>query len=116
MVFTGISRSFSTRNEAQYDTIGAFWDELAAIHGIENLRGLGYGWTEDTICYAIGLKSGSIDGANLTITLPDSGWLCRAGRTDQLGQMYDEIYQDGPLLFEIETFFPDGSCVVQYCR
>ena len=43
MLFKGIGRTFSTENDQQYETIGAFWDELAAKYGRENLQGLGYG-------------------------------------------------------------------------
>ena len=42
MEFKGISRTFSTVGEKQYETIGAFWDEMSGIYGRENLRGLGY--------------------------------------------------------------------------
>ena len=42
MKFVGIRRVFSTENEEQYVTIGAFWDELSDIYGRENLMGLGY--------------------------------------------------------------------------
>ena len=31
MLFRGIGRTFSTENDQQYETIGAFWDELAAL-------------------------------------------------------------------------------------
>ena len=64
MVFNGISKTFSTENNRQYETIGAFWDELSAIYGRENLRGLGYNWTSDTIEYVIGLRQGEIAGSN----------------------------------------------------
>ena len=56
MKFIGISRVFSTINNEQYKTIGTFWDELSEEYGMENLRGLGYNWTDDTIEYVIGLK------------------------------------------------------------
>ena len=49
MVFNGISKVFSTKDNRQYETIGAFWDELSKEYGRENLRGLGYNWTTDTI-------------------------------------------------------------------
>ena len=75
MKFTGISRTFSTENEKQYDTIGAFWEEMSGKYGIENLRGLGYNWTERSIEYVIGLKEGIIEGANCVVELPDSGWI-----------------------------------------
>ncbi len=44
MLFKGSGRTFSTENDQQYETIGAFWDELAAKYGRANLQGLGYGW------------------------------------------------------------------------
>ena len=37
MKFIGISRVFSTINNEQYKTIGAFWDELSEKYGMENL-------------------------------------------------------------------------------
>ena len=64
MLFRGIGRTFSTENDRQFETIGAFWDELAAKYGRANLQGLGYGWTEESIEYVIGLIDGKIDGAN----------------------------------------------------
>lgn len=42
MKFVGIRRVFSTENEEQYVTIGAFCDELSDIYGRENLTGFGY--------------------------------------------------------------------------
>ena len=40
MIFEGISKTFSTEEDKQYETIGAFWDELSAKYGRENLCGL----------------------------------------------------------------------------
>lgn len=37
MTFNGISRVFSTENDDQYNTIGAFWDEMAYKYGRSNL-------------------------------------------------------------------------------
>lgn len=31
MVFIGISKVFSTKDNRQYETIGAFWDELSKL-------------------------------------------------------------------------------------
>ena len=31
-------------------------------------------------------------------------------------ELYDEIYKNGALTFEIETFFEDGSCQIWYYR
>ena len=116
MIFRGIGRTFSTVGEEQYNTIGAFWDELTALYGLENLRGLGYGWTQTTIEYVIGLKDGVIDSADREIELPDEGWTIYKGRTDRLSQIYDEIYRDGRLKYEIETFTEDGDCEILYTR
>ena len=116
MIFNGISRVFKLTNEQQYDTIGQFWDEMALIYGLENLRGLGYKWEKDEISYAIGLKNGDIEGYNLSILLPDDGWITAIGETDRLKELYDEIYKEGALTFEIETFFEDGRCQIWYYR
>ena len=40
MTFIGISRTFSLIGEDQYNTIGAFWDEMSDIYGLESLEGL----------------------------------------------------------------------------
>ena len=116
MIFKGISKTFSLKNEDQYNTIGKFWDELSLRYGLENLVGLGYKWEGGVIYYAIGLKAGEIDGANLTVELPDDGWEVRAGLTDQLKEMYDDIYRDGALSLELETFTDDGKCRIRYIR
>ena len=116
MVFEGIGRTFSTRNEQQYEAIGAFWDELSAKYGRENLWGLGYGWTEHSIEYVIGLKNGKIDGANRAVELPDDGWISVGGRTERLGQIYGEIYRGGRLKYEIECFTDEGDCEIRFLR
>ena len=116
MVFTGISRVFSTENENQYETIGAFWDGLSQRYGLENLRGLGYNWTENSIEYVIGPKDGIMDQADCEVILPDDGWTTVRGKTAGLSQIYDRIYEDGSLTYEIETFTEDGGCEIQYWR
>lgn len=116
MIFEGITRDFSLAGQQQYETIGQFWDEMADKYGLENLQGLGYGWQNGVISYAIGLKEGCIDGCNATITVPDDGWVKVLGKTDDLKQIYNEIYKYGALKFEIETFYDDGSCEILYYR
>lgn len=116
MRFTGISRVFSTENDMQYGTIGAFWDEMAGKYGLENLRGLGYNWTENSIEYVIGLKEGTVDRANCEAELPDGGWTAVRGKTADLAQIYSRIYEDGSLTYEIETFTEAGDCEILYCR
>lgn len=116
MLFIGISRDFPLENEEQYNTIGAFWDEMSELYGMENIQGLGYKWENGMISYAIGLKDGAIAGANLKLELPDNGWTVVKGRTDDLKKIYDEIYRSGRLKMEIEEFTYDGSCVIKYLR
>ena len=116
MIFRGITKSFCLIGEKQYETIGAFWDEMAKKYGLENLRGLGYLWHKGVIHYAIGLKCGDIDGHNFELTLPDEGWTEAVGRTDDLKELYDSIYRSGALKYEIEYFFDDGHCEIKYIR
>ena len=116
MLFKGITKSFSLVGEEQYNTIGAFWDELSEKYGLENLVGLGHAWHGTTIDYAIGLKNGTIDDCNLCIDLPDDGWKRADGETEHLKSLYDDIYKNGALTYEIETFFEGGSCTVLYYR
>ena len=49
MIFIGISREFSLKDEDQYNTIGAFWDEMSLIYGLENLQG--FVTVQDIIVY-----------------------------------------------------------------
>lgn len=116
MKFIGVSRVFSTENDGQYNTIGAFWDELSERYGLENLRGLGYNWTENTIEYVIGLKEGTIDRADCEAELPDTGWVTVKGKTAELDRIYGRIYEEGRLTYEIETFTEDGECEISYFR
>lgn len=115
MRFIGTRRTFSTVGDGQYETIGAFWEEMSARYGRENLMGLGCGWTETSIDYVMALKKGIIDGANYEIELPEE-WTVVQGRTENLAEIYDEIYRDGPLLYEIEEFDDSGNCRIRYCR
>ena len=116
MLFRGIGRTFSTENDQQYETIGAFWDEMAAKYGRANLQGLGYGWTARSIEYVIGLIHGEIDTADRAVKLPETGWVSVQGRTEDLGMIYEKIYREGRLRFEIERFTDSGDCEIMYCR
>ena len=115
MKFIGIRKVFSTKNEEQYSTIGAFWDEMSAIYGRENLMGLGCNWTSDSIEYVMALKNGIIEGADYEIELPNE-WKTVRGRTEELGKIYGDIYKDRVLLYEIEEFDDEGNCQIRYCR
>ena len=116
MIFKGISKEFSLTNEDQYNTIGDFWDEMASLYGLESLQGLGYKWEDNKIFYAIGLKVGDIQNYNLCMELPDTNWTLVNGKTDDLKDIYDEIYRSGSLKYEIETFSERGECEIKYYR
>lgn len=120
VLFRGYGRTFSTVNDMQYDEIGGFWDDMAAIYGVENLRGLGYNWTEHTIDYVIGLKNNAdMDACGLAwreIVIPDSGWREYRGATAELDKLYALIYREGRLTYEIEEFFADGACAISITR
>lgn len=116
MYFYGIKKVFSTKGSEQYNAIGAFWDEMAQKYGISNLRGLGYNWQEDSIEYVIGLIDGIIDDYNCVEELPDTGWINIKGETNKLDKLYDDIYKDGRLDYEIEKFNEDGTCEISYYR
>ena len=116
MLFKGIGRIFSTENDRQFETIGAFWDELAAQYGRANLQGLGYGWTDRSIEYVVGLIDGEITGADRAVELPDTGWVAVRGKSADLGKIYEKIYQEGRLEYEIERFTDSGDCEIMYCR
>jgi predicted transcriptional regulator YdeE len=83
---------------------------------LENLQGLGYKWDGNTISYAIGLKNEDIQEYNLSIELPVSGWITVEGETDHLKEIYEEIYKEGQLKYEIETFYENGKCQIKYYR
>ena len=114
--FYGISRVFSIQNEDQYRTIGAFWDEMSSKYGLENLRGLGYLWTGESMSYAIGLKEGIIEDYDVEIPIPAGEWKKVKGKTSELPQIYSRIYEDGNLTFEIEEFTSDGECEISFYR
>ncbi|MCM1567824.1 MAG: GNAT family N-acetyltransferase [Roseburia sp.] len=130
MVFQGISCKFSTKNEEQYRTIGELWDFCAELYGREKLRGLGYNWTPESIEYVIGLDASEKpkllniqniqkkypDARYKEVLLPDRGWQEYTGRTDRLGELYEEIYKEGAPAYEIESFYEDGSCKLLICR
>lgn len=47
--------------------------------------------------------------------LPDE-WGLVSGKTENLGDIYNEIYKEGPLLYEIEEFDNKGNCKIRYYR
>jgi hypothetical protein len=50
------------------------------------------------------------------VILPNSGWIAVKGKTAELDMIYQEIYADGVLTYEIETFTDEGECEILYYR
>ena len=101
MLFVGISRAFSLLAEGQYNTIGAFWDEMSELYGMENLHGLGYKWENGKIYYAIGLKDAEIEHSNFRVELPDDKWETVEGNYVSIAEFfYVELHigNDGHLI------------------
>ena len=48
--------------------------------------------------------------------LPDTGWEMVRGQTANLGKIYEMIYQEGRLKYEIERFTDSGDCEMMYYR
>ena len=96
MIFRGVGRRFDTGNNRQYEEIGRFWDSMAEKYGQENLCGLGWDWTQDSLMYAIGTL-GEADNfcwddiKIVEILLPETGWQHWCGKTAQLDKLYGQI-------------------------
>jgi hypothetical protein len=124
MTFKGVSKVFSTNNCEQYKTISEFWDKLSKVYGMENLRGLGFNWTENTTEYVLGLKSNEKFDFNFLeegyvwkeIELPRAGWRKYCGLTNKLSSLYEDIYLEGKLSYEIEEFYNNGICEISINR
>lgn len=128
MKFYGISMIFPTENNQQYNEIGNYWDYFSNIIGRENLKGLGLNWGKNSLEYIIGdidkkinfnleeIRKEYPNSQYKEIPLPKNNWITYHGRTEQLSNMYNEIYKDGNLTYEIETFNEDGSCCVKIYR
>lgn len=126
MVFKGYQMTFSTEGNKQYETIGNLWDKFASVYGIENIRGLGFNWSSTTIDYCFGFVEDlsveeyveRLEVVNTfaekpfrfnTIELPDENWVNFKGETEKLDVLYDRVYKDGQLDFEIERFDSNGK-------
>lgn len=124
MKFYGISKRFSFVGNKQYEDIVKYWDYFSLIYGIENIKGLGLNWDSESLEYIIGnidekldfdlnkIKSIYSDCIYKEVDLPDDDWKSYFGKTNDLANMYDEIYKDGSLVYEIEVFKENGDCEI----
>jgi GrpB-like predicted nucleotidyltransferase (UPF0157 family)/nitroreductase len=128
MIFKGIEIRFICKNNEQYETIGAFWDYMKRIFPDKQLRGLGYNWSDDCLSYVIGDYNQTLifntkeitqqypSAKYMEIMLPDDGWQTYSCRIEKLGYLYEEIYKDGALDYEIEEIHANGDCKISIIR
>jgi predicted transcriptional regulator YdeE len=128
MTFKGIQIRFDCAGNQQYEAIGGFWDCMTGLYPGCALKGVGYNWSNDCLDYAIGgfgdethydetaLRERFPNAKYMEIQLPDSGWQVFHCELDRLSDLYNEIYKDGALLYEIEEIQPNGHCVISIIR
>jgi len=124
---------FDCAHGEQYESIGNFWDFMRKTFTTCKLEGLGFNWKDDTLEYVIGsskdLQIETVLKEKIfyvtkqypkalikSIDIPNNNWKKYSDRTERLGKLYADIYKDGVLDYEIETFFDDGTCSVEIHR
>jgi predicted transcriptional regulator YdeE len=128
MKFNGIQVRFNCENNEQYENIGLFWEYMTHEFKQFKLQGVGYNWYNNSFDYIIGNCNKNIDfsiakinkrfpsAKQIEINLPDEGWQIYYCKLEELGKIYDEIYKDGPLDYEIEEFDSNGNCKISILR
>jgi predicted transcriptional regulator YdeE len=128
MKFHGVRIRFDCIDNKQFEAIGAFWNFMSGLFPREQLRGLGLNWMNDSFDYVIGDFEGRFDyslpiirqtypaAQTVVVPLPDDGWITYAGKTDNIAQIYEDIYRDGVLNYEIEAFDREGNCKIAILR
>ena len=128
MKFTGVLRRFDCSNNKQFNDIGEFLDLMSKIIDKNEIKGLGFNWQNNHLDYIIGdLKEEfnySIDiilktyptSKIVTVDLPDNGWKIYQGKLKDIKNIYEKIYRDGPLDYEIEEIDTKGNFKVSILR
>jgi hypothetical protein len=92
------------------------------------LKGVGYNWSNESFDYIIGdftsmrkydmpmITACYPDAEYAEINLPDEGWVIYHSKRNELSKLYEEIYIDGALEYEIEEFYPNGDCTISIIR
>ena len=129
MIFKGVSRVFPLKDNEMYKGISEFWETMERYFYLDKLIGLGLNWTEDSMEYIIGFTDNSMrkkdterikkiypDAEYKVVLLPKRGWREYKGNTADIQNMYDAIWKDGNLTYELETFTDDGKCTLRINR
>lgn len=128
MRFHGVLIRFDCTDNKQYDAIGRYWDFMAKLFPKDKLKGLGFNWSSNSFDYVIGDNEGEFDyslpivyqtypaSKKVVIELPDDGWITYIGKLENIKNIYDAIYRDGTLDYEIEEFDTFGNCKISIFR
>lgn len=126
--FQGVLVRFDCTDGKQYKAIGEFWDFMSGLFPKEQLKGLGLNWMNDSFDYVIGDFEGRFDyslpmicqayptSENVVVSLPDDGWITYTGKLENIARIYETIYRDGVLDYEIEAFDTEGNCRISILR
>ena len=128
MIFKGVKIRFDCKNNQQFTGIGEFWKHMRDLYPNDSLKGVGCNWDNDCLDYIIGdfvtarnyNMCATIEcypnAEYVEIDLPDKGWQIYHCRINELASLYDEIYKDGALDYEIEEIDAYGNCKISILR
>ncbi|HHU71637.1 MAG TPA: hypothetical protein GXZ21_06325 [Clostridiales bacterium] len=128
MQINGIKVRFDCTDNKQFDAIGEFWSFMSCLYPKEELKGLGFNWADNSFDYVIGDFEGKFDysfdiirqtysaAENVVIELPNHGWKVYLGKIEDIAKIYETIYKEGVLDFEIEEFDEMGNCKISILR
>jgi len=128
MELKGILRKLDCSENKQFNEIGEFWDFMSKLYPKNKLKGLGYNWKNNYIDYVIGDIDNDFDysvkkiyekypdSKCIVIQLPDKGWEIYSGKLNDIENIYKNIYQNGPLDYEIEEIDDEGNFRVSILR
>ncbi|NLL00220.1 MAG: hypothetical protein GX271_06105 [Clostridiales bacterium] len=128
MQIIGIQVRFDCTDNQQFSAIGEFWNFMSFIYPKEELKGLGLNWANNSFDYVIGdfekkfdysldiIRKSYPNSKKVVIELPDHGWKVYSGKIEDIAKIYETIYKDGILDYEIEEFDDVGNCKISILR
>lgn len=96
-------------NYSQFLAIDDFWDQMIAKYPGMAFLCLGFNWGQDSFEYCIGKLDDNWAEDLESIEIPDDGWRefeCPRN-DDEITEMYQQIWNDGKLDYEIEERLED---------
>lgn len=121
-------KKWSTENDQQYDPISHFWDIVEQYVDCTKLRGFGYGWDNGSFVYGIIFKMNGVPEEIISAVkkeFPDMKYddsfevptrssydNSYDGKTANIRELYEKIWNKGALICELEEFKPNGECKI----